>query len=228
MEFVKSLIFNVYLCWGLILILLVSNVILIIRCSNLKKRKKIKDDLVEIEKQIEIEEKSKIKEEKTSELDNILDKMQKDMEVKPEQVVANFEAEQEKNAIISYQELVDCVKNNKIQVIDDEESEINFVASLEHELKNEPVVTVSSNEASNKSHLDAIDELNGVKKFTSSEIISPIYGRMSDPKYPKMENYTNQNSLKLGENTMDLEPVTNEIKKNEEFLKNLVDFRNNL
>lgn len=228
MEFVKSLIFNVYLCWGLILILLVSNVILIIRCSNLKKRKKIKDDLVEIEKQIEIEEKSKIKEEKTSELDNILDKMQKDMEVKPEQVVANFEAEQEKNAIISYQELVDCVKNNKIQVIDDEESEINFVASLEHELKNEPVVTVSSNEASNKSHLDAIDELNEEKRFTSSEIISPIYGRMSDPKYPKMENYTNQNSLKLGENTMDLEPVTNEIKKNEEFLKNLVDFRNNL
>lgn len=228
MEFVKSLIFNVYLCWGLILILLVSNVILIIRCSNLKKRKKIKDDLVEIEKQIEIEEKSKIKEEKTSELDNILDKMQKDMEVKPEQVVANFEAEQEKNAIISYQELVDCVKNNKIQVIDDEESEINFVASLEHELKNEPVVTVSSNEASNKSHLDAIDELNEEKRFTSSEIISPIYGRMSDPKYPKMENYTNQNSLKLGENTMDLEPVTNEIKKNEEFLKNLVDFRKNL
>lgn len=228
MEFVKSLIFNVYLCWGLILILLVSNVILIIRCSNLKKRKKIKDDLVEIEKQIEIEEKSKIKEEKTSELDNILDKMQKDMKVKPEQVVANFEAEQEKNAIISYQELVDCVKNNKIQVIDDEESEINFVASLEHELKNEPVVTVSSNEASNKSHLDAIDELNEEKRFTSSEIISPIYGRMSDPKYPKMENYTNQNSLKLGENTMDLEPVTNEIKKNEEFLKNLVDFRNNL
>ena len=228
MEFVKSLIFNVYLCWGLILILLVSNVILIIRCSNLKKRKKIKDDLVEIEKQIEIEEKSKIKEEKTSELDNILDKMQKDMEVKPEQVVANFEAEQEKNAIISYQELVDCVKNNKIQVIDDEESEINFVASLEHELKNEPVVTVSSNEASNKSHLDAIDELNEEKRFTSSEIISPIYGRMSDPKYPKMENYTNQNSLKLGENTMDLEPVTSEIKKNEEFLKNLVDFRNNL
>ena len=218
MEFIKNLVFNVYLCWGLILVLFISNIILIIRCSNLKKRRKIKDEYIEIEKQVNSE--NVVKEDK-SELDNILDKMQKDMEVKPEQVVANFEAEQEKNAIISYQELVDCVKNNKIQVIEDEESDINFVKALEEEINQEPI-------NNSKSHLDAIDELNGVKKFTSSEIISPVYGRMSDPKYPKMNDYTNQNSLKLGENTMDLEPVTNEIKKNEEFLKNLVDFRKNL
>lgn len=222
MEFIKSLVFNVYLCWGIVLVLLISNIILIIRCSNLKKRRKIKDEYIEIEKQVNTNNIEKI-DDKPSELDNILDKMQKDMEVKPEQVVANFEAEQEKNAIISYQELVDCVKNNRIQVIEDEESDINFVKALEEEIKEEPIIQNNS-----KSHLDVIDELNGVKKFTSSEIISPVYGRMSDPKYPKMENYTNQNSLKLGENTMDLEPVTNEIKKNEEFLKNLVDFRNNL
>ncbi len=223
MEFIKSLIFNTYLCWGIILLLLITNIILIIRCSNLKKRKKIKDDFIEIEKQVNYEENIKPKTEKPSELDNILDQMQKDMEVKPEQVVANFEAEQEKNAIISYQELVDCVKNNKIQVIDDEESEVNFVQAIEQEIKEEPINNIKS-----KSHLDAIDELNETKKFTNSEIISPVFGRMNDPRYPKVENYTNQNSLKLGENTMDLEPVTSEIKKNEEFLKNLVDFRKNL
>lgn len=228
MEFIKSLFFNAYLCWGIIMILFISNIILLIKCSNLKKRKKIKDDFVEIEKQVSVEEVEQKKNEKPSELDNILDKMQKDMEVRPEQVVANFEAEQEKNAIISYQELVDCVKSNKIQVIEDEESDVNFVQALEQEIKNEPMVIANKDESASKSHLDVIDDLNGVKKFTSSEIISPVYGRMSNPKYPKMENYTNQNSLKLGENTMDLEPVTNEIKKNEEFLKNLVDFRNNL
>ena len=76
--------------------------------------------------------------------------------------------------------------------------------------------------------MDVIDELDNVKKFTSSEVISPVYGRMSDPKYPKMENYSNENSLKLGENTMDLEPISEEIKKNEDFLKNLVEFRKNL
>ena len=91
MEFIKNLVFNVYLCWGLILVLLISNIILIIRCSNLKKRRKIKDEYIEIEKQVNSE--NVVKEDK-SELDNILDKMQKDMEVKPEQVVANFEAEQ--------------------------------------------------------------------------------------------------------------------------------------
>ena len=228
MEFLKSLLFNAYLCWGLIIVLSISNAILIIKCSNLKKRRKIKDDLVEIEKYINEEEVKEIKEEKESELDNILNQMQKDMEVKPEQVVANFEAEQEKNAIISYQELVNCVKNNKIQVIEDEESDINFVQALEKEIKVEPVVDAFKNDINSKSHLDTIDEINNVKKFTSSEIISPVYGRMNSSGYPKMVSYENQNSLKLGENTMDLEPVTNEIKKNEEFLKNLVDFRKNL
>ena len=81
------------------------------------------DDLVEIEKQIEIEEKSKIKEEKTSELDNILDKMQKDMEVKPEQVVANFEAEQK--------ELRENLSNLEQSIIDAETEKVDMKRFLE-------------------------------------------------------------------------------------------------
>ena len=223
MKFFSILFNNIYLCWGIILVLLISNIILIIKCSNLKKRKQIKEELVQIEKEVNTQV---VEKPENSELDNILNQMQKDMEVKPEQVVANFEAEQEKNSIISYRELVNCVKNNKLQVVEDDVSEVDFVKQLEQDIKQEPIV--NANSLSNKSHLDIIDDLNETKKFTSSEIISPVYGRMSNPKYPKMENYNNQNSLKLGENTMDLEPVTNEIKKNEDFLKNLVDFRKNL
>ncbi|MBQ9318437.1 MAG: hypothetical protein IJR82_02265 [Bacilli bacterium] len=223
MKFFSILFNNIYLCWGIILVLLISNIILIIKCSNLKKRKQIKEELVQIEKEVNT---PVVEKPENSELDNILNQMQKDMEVKPEQVVANFEAEQEKNSIISYRELVNCVKNNKLQVVEDDVSEVDFVKQLEQDIKQEPIV--NANSLSNKSHLDIIDDLNETKKFTSSEIISPVYGRMSNPKYPKMENYNNQNSLKLGENTMDLEPVTNEIKKNEDFLKNLVDFRKNL
>ena len=52
MEFIKSLIFNTYLCWGVILFLFISNIILLIKCSNLKKRRKIKEELVEIEKYV--------------------------------------------------------------------------------------------------------------------------------------------------------------------------------
>ena len=102
------------------------------------------------------------------------------------------------------------------------------IIRLEQEINEEPVTIPYKNSSSSKTHLDVIDELDNVKKFTSSEVISPVYGRMSDPKYPNMENYSNENSLKLGENTMDLEPISEEIKKNEDFLKNLVEFRKNL
>ena len=67
-------------------------------------------------------------------------KMQEDMEVKPEDVVRKFEEEQEEKAIISYQELVDNVKAGKIEVIDDEESDVNFVESLEVDLTEEPII----------------------------------------------------------------------------------------
>ena len=227
MNFLKILVTNYYLCWAIILVLLIINIILVITCINLKKRKQIKDDFCEIEMNSNIDD---IDPKKESALNNIIDQMQKDIELKPEQVVANFEEEQEKNAIISYQELLDCVKNKKIQVIEDDQGDIDFVKQLENETKQEPIMTVK-NEVKSKSHLDVIDDLNDSndsKRFTSSEIISPVFGRMSNPKYPKMENYSNTNSLKLGENTMDLEPISEEIKKNEDFLKNLVEFRNNL
>jgi len=223
MDFLVDLFNNVYLCWAIVGVLIITNIITLIKYLNAKKRKALKEELYEIENT-----NSSSDEESNSELGSIIDKMQKDMEVKPEQVVANFEQEQEENAIISYQELVNCVKNNKIQVIEDDAGDIDYVKELEQEINEETVTVPYKNSNSSKTHLDVIDELDNVKKFTSSEVISPVYGRMSDPKYPNMENYSNENSLKLGENTMDLEPISEEIKKNEDFLKNLVEFRKNL
>ena len=223
MDFLVDLVKNVYLCWAIVCVLIITNIITLIKYLNAKKRKALKEELYEIENSS-----SSSDDESNSELGSIIDKMQKDMEVKPEQVVANFEQEQEENAIISYQELVNCVKNNKIQVIEDDAGDIDYVKELEQEINEEPVTIPYKNSSSSKTHLDVIDELDNVKKFTSSEVISPVYGRMSDPKYPNMENYSNENSLKLGENTMDLEPISEEIKKNEDFLKALIEFRNNL
>lgn len=223
MDFLLDLAKNIYLCWAIIGVLLITNFILLIKYLNAKKRRAIKEELYEIENSDSSNE-----EDNNSELGSIIDKMQKDMEVRPEQVVANFEQEQEENAIISYQELVNCVKNNKIQVIEDDPGDIDYVQELEEEIKEDPIVKPYNNSNTSKSHLDVIDELDNVKKFTSSEVISPVYGRMSDPKYPKMESYSNENSLQLGENTMDIEPISEEIKKNEDFLKNLVEFRKNL
>ena len=69
--------------------------------------------------------------------------MQEDIDTKPEDVVRKFEEEQEEKAIISYQELVDNVRAGKIEVIDDEQSEINYVENLELDVSNEPIMEIT-------------------------------------------------------------------------------------
>lgn len=46
--------------------------------------------------------------------------MEADSKLKPEDIVANFEEEQEAQSIISYKELVDAVKNRKEDIYEDE------------------------------------------------------------------------------------------------------------
>ena len=83
--------------------------------SNSSKKK-------EISKPIEL---NKIEEvPMSSKLEEILQKMQEDMEVKPEDVVKKFEQEQEEKAIISYQELVDN-ENVVYEVLASEKTKFN-------------------------------------------------------------------------------------------------------
>ena len=115
-EFLTS---NIYLYICILLGLAILSTILFIIAGNQKNRKKIKDDFVEATKlEEELENDNK---ESTNELENILKKMQEDINVTPEDVVKKFEEEQEEKAIISYQELVDSVKAGKIEIVDDEE-----------------------------------------------------------------------------------------------------------
>ena len=120
---------NIYLYICIIIGLLILITILVIVCKNQNKRNKIKKDFIEAEK-IEAELEKVDDTPVSNELENILKKMQEDMDVKPEDVVKKFEEEQEQKAIISYKELVDNVKSGKIEVIDDEESDTNFVENL--------------------------------------------------------------------------------------------------
>ena len=52
------------------------------------------------------------------ELQRVLEQMNEDITAKPKEAIDAFEAEQEENAIISYQELVNNVKNEKSIKID--------------------------------------------------------------------------------------------------------------
>ena len=246
LEFVSN---NLYLYLAIIIALLIVDIILSIICINQRKRKNIKEEFIEIEKAEELDE---VKPEVAFELEQILNQMQKDIETKPEEVVRKFEEEQEQKAIISYQELVDSVNNNKIDVVDDEEGTIDFVVALEMENKNnsaadylEKVEDINEdktlntiddnidivNPIMNKSHLDVIDEMDyddSPKKFKSSEILSPVFGRMQPNfEYRKINSFANTNN-KIEIEQVAGESVETDLKNNEDFLKALIDFRNNL
>lgn len=226
---------NIYLYICIIIGLLILITILVIVCKNQNKRNKIKKDFIEAEK-IEAELEKVDDTPVSNELENILKKMQEDMDVKPEDVVKKFEEEQEQKAIISYKELVDNVKSGKIEVIDDEESDTNFVENLNiDESINEPVMSIEEADESSvtpdmvKEAIKSISECSvkeEPKKFKQSEFISPIYGVMNNKlEYPTVKK--NEGILDIM-NTKDYQELTEEIKRQEEFLNALKAFRNNL
>lgn len=223
---------NIYLYICIIISLIILTSILLIAATNERKRRKIKNDFVEAEK---IEEELNTKEETvvSNKLEEILKKMQEDIDTKPEDVVRKFEEEQEEKAIISYQELVDNVKAGKIEVIDDEESNINYVENLGLEVETEPVMQIEEESSVTPEMVkEAIYNISESsvkeepKKFKKSEIISPIFGIMNDSvEYPKVKK--SENILDIM-NTRDYNELTEEIKRQEEFLNALKEFRKNL
>ena len=231
-EFINLLTSNIYLYLSIIIVLVIITTILLIIASNQKNRKKIKDEFIEAEK-VE-EELEKVEETpKSNELENILQKMQEEIDLKPEDVVKKFEEEQEEKAIISYQELVDSVKSGKIEVVDDEETNINFVENLNVQDNIEPIESVNEQPVVTPQMVkDAINNITSSsvkdepKKFKNSEFISPVYGVMEEKlEYPTVKR--TENILDIM-NTRDYNALTEEIKRQEEFLNALKEFRNNL
>lgn len=220
----------------LILLIILSVVIFNIVKSKRKEDKEI-DNIISSMVQERKEPKEEVEQvdDKTKELEDVLEKMQKDLEAKPVDVVASFEKEQEEKAIISYSELVKTLKKGQPE----EEKTIDIL-----------VDEIKEAASSNESTYD--------KKFKNTDFISPVYGKMDEHlDYPKvssfkkeedineyLENFDKQiNDYKLDdyleefnenkkidslEQTLDMEPISAEMKKNEDFLKALIDFRENL
>ena len=103
---------NIYLYVCIIIGLIILTSILLILATNEKKRRKIRTDFEvaeKVEEELNSEEPSVV----TNKLEEILQKMQEDIDTKPEDVVRKFEEEQEEKAIISYQELLNA--KNKVE-----------------------------------------------------------------------------------------------------------------
>lgn len=186
--------------------------------------------------------KPSIKEENKLDLDDMLAKMQKSLDSKQEEVVENFEAEQEEKAIISYQELLDSMKNKNL------EEEIK-----QHELQQEKT---ASSLATNKvteflereepkiKKIESFVEKKD-KKFKNTDFISPIFGKQDAKiEYPTIKLFdTGKHIQKEQEDLInEIDEIKNEsVKKervlnvsseidvkNDEFLRALKEFRSNL
>ena len=193
-----------------------------------------------------------------ADISSMLNAMQKDLKAKEEEdSVANFEAEQEEKSIISYQELINSLKNkdqvSKIQkvesvpVIDIENTDDVPVIDIEDKI-DAPVIEIDDEVEPIKKMIenkDSFDSNNVVKKkFKTTEFISPVYGKMENTsEYPVIKNNKHEmiekvsepirsreeyrNNISL-EESLDLQPLSDEIKKNDDFLNALKDFRKNL
>lgn len=190
--------------------------------------------------------------ESLSEIELLLEQMQTDLEKPMEKnAVDTFEQEQEEKSIISYQELKAAAsKTGGTGERKQETTAQDIVLKMKEELQQEdsvldPIYQETELEEANSTH--------GTKKsttFSTSEFISPVYGRMDNTvEYPTIPNFKEEFNIKHEgsqlefddvkvnlksdaqqdlEKTFDLGPLTEEIKKNDEFLKALKDFRNNL
>ena len=157
-------------------------------------------------------------------------KNRKQIKIMDPNVNTKFEDEQEEKAIISYKELVDNVRNGKIQAIDDETNKPVDT----FQLSNVETKTIDREESVTPEMLkDAIENISAnsvkeeIEKFKSSAYISPIYGIMKDNmSYPTIKK--KEVTLDAISNTRDYTELTEEIKRQEEFLKALKEFRDSL
>ncbi len=217
--FLNNLIYDQFIYYSvlsLLIILLMLLIILIVGRDNKKRLKGLEPiTLSESPEEIKPED---LKNE--TEIEGLIKEMQEDLSEKRLDVTT-FEQQQEEKSIISYQELL----KNKIKTL--------------------PVSpTPYVNEDTEKLDLDFSVE---PKKFTNSEFISPVYGRQdNNTEYPRIKNFNEEFYQKpiveqpvyqqpiveepIGEleKTLNLKPLTEEIKKNDDFLGALKEFRRNL
>lgn len=169
------------------------------------------DPLVKEEKVLNEEQPE---EEFSSELEGVLKQMQDSLETGKD-VTQIFEEEQEEKAIISYQELV---RANLKQEIKEPVSKPKDV--LEPIIENiDEEIPILDSEFSNPKKEE--------KKFKHTDFISPIYGTMDARSIPRKTKIEEARDIDI-EKTLNLTGLSEEKKKNAEFLRSLKEFRNNL
>ena len=213
MDFIENLVNNstfYYILVGVVYVLCIIFVVMLLVNS---KRKRSKVQKVEPKKELN-----------SVDLESVLEKMQEEAS-KPKDEIMTFEEEQEEKAIISYQELLNAVKKNVNEVTKVEIKEIKEEKQEEPKVEMnvlEPVVLKTEKEIQ-----PTLEEENKSNKFQNSEFISPIFGRVgNDVEYPKIKSFEEKEEDL--EKTIVLPKTNGNVDSNDEFLRILKEFRNNL
>lgn len=240
---VLSIISDNFMVFLILVIILIINFCCILYLI-IKERKDDKEEIKEIleelkpkeeQPDIELEKQQDQKLEKNKkEVEEMLIKMQHDLETKPEDVVSHFENEQEEKSIISYQELLDSVKSsNDVKVTP---------VKIEPE-KIEIEETYQPDDMEDTVPLESIQPpIDNQKKFKGTEFISPIFGKQeNNVKYPSVPKRVSRldNMVAKQEKTEEKKPepklnlvekqkLDDELRKNNDFLQALKEFRKSL
>ena len=147
-----------------------------------------------------------------SNLDDILSEMRRDLEAQKYEKIDRYEEDQEENAVISYQELLD----RKMALRD--EPKVEKEELLEEPIKE--VVTRTTYET-----VEPVYEWNDTPKhFSNSEFVSPIFGRQdSSNNYPTVKKTEVTEELRTTFADSDDEVS----KETVDLLKELREYRNN-
>lgn len=149
-----------------------------------------------------------------AELERVYEQMSADLEKQEKHVdIDAFEREQEENAIISYQELMEAAAKLKEQ-------------APEYETKTEEKADMKVHEALNtyKEHADNAQPKEAYHGFKNSDIISPIYGIQKENEKSSLKN---PNSGIMKRAYEEVSPQS-ENENNIDFLNSLKEFRKNL
>lgn len=217
---------------------------------KIEAEEEIKEDVQEV-----VEEK---KEDSKLDIESMLAQMQKDLNTKAEDVVATFEQEQEENSIISYQELVRSLKGEKVvpvkpsiqldELIEEKKEEPIKLEQLSMDSVIEEEKTSEYEKKFKKT--DFISPVYGKMNENLEYPTVPQFNKNDREIEKELETYESNTEVSLAnkniddflgdfefdnnievnslEKTLNMKPLSEEIKKNDEFLKALKDFRKNL
>lgn len=241
MEWIERFVNNQFLFYSFLAILSVSAIILFTLVymdrKNLKLFEAEEEDLIEDSSNKIEEEQEEIKitqivtedsEKPKANLEEVLEKMQADLD-KKEDVVALFEQEQEEKAIISYQELLNSKNKNASGA---NKELLSVIEQIEAGNTGKELEQAEENDY--KENFEFLDlEPKEKKKFQTTEFISPVYGKVENHiEYPKIPNF-NQKDKKKNKNSLELDQKIDRIEQeesnhNDAFLNALKEFRSHL